>query len=389
MSDSYVCSGAMMKCTMGTAPAKLTVLPNRTMDLCGQPQANISDHKTIVNLAPFGLCRSLAFPQTAAATAAALGTLTPTPCMHNTPMPWMGGKMDYLIKGQPALLKSCKCQCMWGGTISLITDGQVGEGTQWVRKKQEEDFEFQQEDNSGLNQDSVLDGIQLALDAAGFAPGVGAIPDLINASISALRGNWADAGMSLLAAVPLIGDAAAGVKIAKNGLKLVKSTKKVKAAKNTATTVVRIAKAGKGEKAIGKSSAKAVNQWWELNNNIRKIDYQHRPPYKKGTEVLDIELTEKKTFVRVYDKVNSGKQGGWLMEKESIEGLTPKQIQDKFALPKEPKYVVDVELQPGTQMRKGITAKVKEWGNGGGVQYDLKGQTIGDFKNERLLPKIY
>lgn len=140
MADSYVCSGAMMKCTMGTAPAKLTVLPIRTVNLCGQPQANISDHKTMVNLAPFGLCRSLAFPQTAAATAAAMGTLTPTPCMHNTPMPWMGGKMDYLIKGQPALLKSCKCQCMWGGTISLINDGQVGVGTQFVQKRPKGSF---------------------------------------------------------------------------------------------------------------------------------------------------------------------------------------------------------------------------------------------------------
>lgn len=142
MADSYVCSGAMMKCTMGTSPAKLTVLPNRMIYLAGQFQANISDHQTMVNLAPFGLCRSLAFPPTAAATAAALGTLTPTPCMHNTPAPWMVGKMDYFVKGQPALLKSCKCQCMWGGTISLITDGQIGEGTKWVQKKPEIFFSF-------------------------------------------------------------------------------------------------------------------------------------------------------------------------------------------------------------------------------------------------------
>lgn len=145
MADSYVCSGAMMKCTMGTAPAKLTVLPTRTVYLAGQPQANISDHKSMVNLAPFGLCRSLAFPPTAAATAAALGTLTPMPCMHNTPAPWFVGKMDDLIKGQPALLKSCKCQCMWGGTISLVTDGQVGEGTQWVQKQNKQSFNIKQE----------------------------------------------------------------------------------------------------------------------------------------------------------------------------------------------------------------------------------------------------
>ncbi len=134
MPDSYVCSGAMMQCTMGSSPAALTVLPIRTVFLAGQPQANISDHIPMVNLAPFGVCRSLAFPATAAATAAALGVLTPMPCIHNTPAPWFVGKIDTLIQGQPALLKSCKCQCMWGGTISLITDGQMGEGTQYVQK---------------------------------------------------------------------------------------------------------------------------------------------------------------------------------------------------------------------------------------------------------------
>lgn len=135
MADSYVCSGATMRCTMGTSQAKLTVLPVRTVYLAGQPQANISDHKSMVNLAPFGRCRSLGYPATASATAAHHGHLTPMPCIHNTPMPWMNGKNDDLIKGQPALLKSCTCQCMWGGTISLVTDGQVGEGTKYVQKK--------------------------------------------------------------------------------------------------------------------------------------------------------------------------------------------------------------------------------------------------------------
>jgi len=134
-----------MRCTMGTSTANLTVLPIRTVNLTGPPMANISDHKSMVNLAPFGLCRSLGFPATAAATAAAHGHLTPMPCVHNTPVPWMGGKMDYLIKGQPALLKSCKCQCMWGGTISLVTDGQVGEGVQWVMKKNKQQFTISQQ----------------------------------------------------------------------------------------------------------------------------------------------------------------------------------------------------------------------------------------------------
>lgn len=145
MVDSYVCSGATMKCSMGTSQAKLTVLPSRTVFLTGQPMANISDHLSMVNLAPFGRCRSLGFPATASATAAAHGKLTPMPCMHNTPFPWMNGKNDYIVKGDPALLKSSTCSCMWGGTISITDDGQHGEGTQWVQKKEKEEFDSSQE----------------------------------------------------------------------------------------------------------------------------------------------------------------------------------------------------------------------------------------------------
>lgn len=143
-----------MRCTMGTSQAKLTVLPDRTVYLTGKPMANISDHKTMVNLGAFGRCRSMGFPATASATAANHGTLTPMPCMHNTPFPWMGGKMDYLVKGQPALLKSSKCQCMWGGTISIIDDGQHGEGTQWVKKMPEESLSTKTTDKELLS-DSI------------------------------------------------------------------------------------------------------------------------------------------------------------------------------------------------------------------------------------------
>ncbi len=144
MADSYVCSGATMKCTMGTSTARLTVLPIRTVFLTGQPMANISDHLTMVNLAPFGRCRSLGFPATAAATAAHHGHLTPMPCMHNTPFPWMNGKNDYIVKGDPALLKSSTCQCMWGGTISLITDGQTPTGPADMSQKPREEFDKNQ-----------------------------------------------------------------------------------------------------------------------------------------------------------------------------------------------------------------------------------------------------
>lgn len=269
--DSYVCSGATMRCTMGTSQAKLTVLPDRITYLTGKPMANISDHTSFVNLAPFGRCRSLGFPATASATAANHGTLTPMPCMHNTPFPWMGGKLDYIVKGQPALLKTCKCQCMWGGTISLVTDGQTPTGPADMSRKLVEEFEKDQVSAEGLSADEVLDGIQMALDVAGMVPVLGAAPDLINAAISACRGNWADAGISLLAAVPGVGDMAGGTKIVKNGVQIANKVKKGSAMaetgkvlsksddvlKNTAKTDINV-KGGNNKINVNKSEGHGV-----------------------------------------------------------------------------------------------------------------------------------
>lgn len=44
----------------------------------------------------------------------------------------------------------------------------------------------------------------------------------------------------------------------------------------------------------------------------------YEPPYKPGTSVTEIQLTENATYVRVYDKVNSRMQGGWVMKAEDI-----------------------------------------------------------------------
>ncbi len=276
MADSYVCSGATMKCTMGTSTAKLTVLPDRITYLTGKPQANISDHKSFVNLGAFGRCRSLGFPATASATAANSGTLTPMPCVHNTPIPWMMGKDDYIIKGQPALLKSSTCQCMWGGAISLVTDGQTNTVAADMGRKETEEFERDQVKKSGIDADTVLDGIQLALDAAGFIPGLGAIPDLTNAAISALRGNWAEAGMSVLAAVPVIGDAAAAVKIAKRGEHIAKLAKRC-ASRNVDIGIKSLVKRG-----MSVDEAKAFRRG--VRNERKRIAHDF---YKKQTGWAD------------------------------------------------------------------------------------------------------
>lgn len=124
MDDSYVCSKAIIKCSFGDKKSKLTVFSKRTVWLTGQPQANITDHKSMQNIAPFGKCHTITYPETGAATASNHGKLTPMPCIPNTPYPWMGGKNDVLIKGEPALLKTSTCRCLWGGIITIDFDGQ-------------------------------------------------------------------------------------------------------------------------------------------------------------------------------------------------------------------------------------------------------------------------
>ena len=135
-------------------------------------------------------------------------------------------------------------------------------------------------------------------------------------------------------------------------------------------------------KEVKTFTAEETNQW--VIDNV-KPDY--KPPYKPGTLVKEIELTENTTFVRVYDNMpdGSGMYGSWVMRAYDIEGLTTLEIQNKFALPNTPKYVCDVGLEAGTHIRVGEVNPLDGWGNGGGTQYDLIGQRIGDFKNERLL----
>lgn len=114
-----------MLCSFGTAPCSLVVLPaNRTLS-AKMPAANIMDYKPVVNLPTFAMCTSMANPATAAATSAASGVLTPTPCVPVTAAPWVPGAPKTLIANMPALNESSKCMCSYGGVISITFPGQV------------------------------------------------------------------------------------------------------------------------------------------------------------------------------------------------------------------------------------------------------------------------
>lgn len=121
----HVCMGAMMQCSFGMAPSSLIVLPaNKTMNSAG-PLANIMDNKPMANVPPFAMCQSLANPTVAAATAAAMGVLTPMPCIPNTAAPWVPGAPTVMVGNMPALNNSSKLMCMWGGVIQISFPGQV------------------------------------------------------------------------------------------------------------------------------------------------------------------------------------------------------------------------------------------------------------------------
>jgi hypothetical protein len=106
---------AQCQCTMGDAPTPLTVTSNQTVMVNSQPAATIMDFAPMVNITPFGTCKTL--------TAAASGV--PTPCVPATTSPWAPGSSTVMIAKLPALRASDKLACSVGGMISIISPGQT------------------------------------------------------------------------------------------------------------------------------------------------------------------------------------------------------------------------------------------------------------------------
>lgn len=117
-----VVAGASLTCTFGMAPSTLMVA-RPTVTVEGRPAANITDSAPAMNVMPFGMCQSLANPAVAAATAAALGTLTPMPCMPVIVGPWTPAAPTTTIGGASALVAGATLQCAYGGVISVAVAG--------------------------------------------------------------------------------------------------------------------------------------------------------------------------------------------------------------------------------------------------------------------------
>ena len=117
--------GAMLACSFGLAPATLVPKGTSKVMIEGRPAATIMDNIGGANIPPFGMCSSLANPTVAAATSAALGVLTPMPCVPVVPGPWAPGAVKTMLGNQPALVSGSMCQCAYGGVIQMTMPGAV------------------------------------------------------------------------------------------------------------------------------------------------------------------------------------------------------------------------------------------------------------------------
>ena len=122
MPKPVITMGAMMQCSFGMAPSTLIVLPLARTTHSNMPVATIEDAIPMVNIPPFGMCTTLSNPTVAAATAAALGVLTPMPCIPVTEA-WIPQSPQVLVAEKPVLVAGSQCMCAWGGVINVLPAG--------------------------------------------------------------------------------------------------------------------------------------------------------------------------------------------------------------------------------------------------------------------------
>lgn len=115
--------GAQLRCSQGAAPSSLAIPRPEGTDADANAAATVEHHEPMANIAPFGMCRSMANPQVALASAAAQGVLTPQPCVPNVSSPWTPGSSGTTINGAKALTSDSTCNCAWAGTIEVVTPG--------------------------------------------------------------------------------------------------------------------------------------------------------------------------------------------------------------------------------------------------------------------------
>ena len=123
-------------------------------------------------------------------------------------------------KDDPGTMNDGNCSCIF--TTQPAPGGALGAGGEPIPKKQSVTPDTPGEVQAAHEKKGLwgmISGpVHVALGVAGFIPGLGAIPDVLDAGVYALEGDAINAGLSLGAAVPFAGDAVkAGTLVGKAG----------------------------------------------------------------------------------------------------------------------------------------------------------------------------
>jgi hypothetical protein len=117
---NLVCTGAALKCSMGTTPATFTASGQA---VSGRTAAGVVTDVGPKSVPAFGMCTSLQNP--AVATASSAGPLVPQACQPVIAKPWSPGSTKVTIDGVAALDDGSQCKCAWQGAIKVTSAGQA------------------------------------------------------------------------------------------------------------------------------------------------------------------------------------------------------------------------------------------------------------------------
>lgn len=121
------------------------------------------------------------------------------------------------------------------------------------------------------------------------------------------------------------------------------------------------ARLGRAGQVIIKSLDNVVVRSAEAVNAEMRATRYTEDTYRAGTKAFEftVPVRIEGEYVRVFHSSGSSRmESHWFLEKKAIEGLSPDQIARKFALKVTPDFVVDVVVNEGVRLRKGVPAKV-------------------------------
>ena len=118
-----VCLGAKLKCSFGSGPKSMIVLPiGMTMNATTNPIATQMDFVPFLNIPAFGNCLSPANPMNWKM-AGPVPVFVPSSCIPIPVMPWSPVAKKLKIGGNPAMLETSKTMCVWLGSITVDKSG--------------------------------------------------------------------------------------------------------------------------------------------------------------------------------------------------------------------------------------------------------------------------